>query len=87
MSKGFSKEEAPSYKARMGLSLFLGTPLDNTMTPQSIMAAQPKPQQGPQQPPAPKGKGKGSPSKMSNKSSNLAKTADQAAETDRSDRD
>jgi hypothetical protein len=87
ISKNFQTEESPSYKTRMGLSLFLGQALDDTMTPTSIMAAQPKPQQGPQQPPAPKGKGKGSPSKMSNKSSNLYKTSSQEGEQDRSDRD
>jgi hypothetical protein len=74
------------YVTRMGISAMVGSALDSTLTPQAIMAAQPKPQQSPQQQ-APKGKSKGSPSKMSNKSSNLAKTADQEAETDRSDRD
>lgn len=40
------------YKTRIGMSLFLGRPLDSTMTPQSIMAAQPQsaiPQGQPQQ--------------------------------------
>ena len=43
-------EEKPSYKVRQGLSLFLGAPLDTTMTPQSIMAAQSiyAPKQAPQ---------------------------------------
>ena len=30
----------PSYRVRQGLSMLLGTPLDSTMTPQSIQAAQ-----------------------------------------------
>lgn len=30
----------PSYRVRQGMSLFLGTPLDSTMTPSNIMAAQ-----------------------------------------------
>jgi hypothetical protein len=41
------------YKARLGLSLFLGQHLDSTMSPQAIMAAQPAPPQPP--PPQPKG--------------------------------
>jgi hypothetical protein len=73
------------YRTRLGLSMFMGQPLDSTMTPQSIMAALPKPSQPMQQ--APAKKSKGSPSKMSSKSSNLYKTADQGAESDRSDRD
>lgn len=35
------------YKTRMGLSLFLGHPLDSTLTPASIIGAQPQPQQSP----------------------------------------
>ena len=30
------------YKVRLGLSIFLAQPLDSTMNPMSIMAAQPK---------------------------------------------
>lgn len=40
------------YKTRLGLSMFLGQPLDSTMTPEGIMSAQPKlgqPSQQPQQ--------------------------------------
>jgi len=48
MVEHVSKENPISYKTRLGLSLFLGQPLDSTMTPQSIIAAQPKPQQAPQ---------------------------------------
>lgn len=33
-------EEKPSYRIRQGLSLFMGTPLDSTMTPQSIQSVQ-----------------------------------------------
>lgn len=36
------KEQVIPYKTRLGLSIFLGQPLDSTMTPQAIMAAQPK---------------------------------------------
>lgn len=45
------------YKTRQGLSLFLGEPLNSYLTPQSIIAAQPKPnpsQQPQNQPQAPK---------------------------------
>lgn len=45
------------YKTRIGLSMFLGQPMDSTMTPQAIIAAQPK---GNQQP-APSGTPTGSP--------------------------
>ena len=36
------------YKTRVSLSLFMGQPLDSSMTPQGIMSAQPQPnpQQG-----------------------------------------
>lgn len=43
------KGTAIPYKTKMALSLFLGQPLDSTMTPMAIMAAQPSPQQQPQQ--------------------------------------
>lgn len=43
-----SKGQSVSYTTRMQLSLFLGQPLDSTMTPQGIMGAQPAPQ-APQQ--------------------------------------
>jgi hypothetical protein len=40
------------------MSIFMGTPLDSTMTPNGIMSAQPKtpPAPQPQQAPAPKGR-------------------------------
>lgn len=38
-----------SYKTKLGLSLFMGSPLDTTMKPQSILAAQPLPE-APQMP-------------------------------------
>lgn len=37
------------YATKMSLALFTGQPLDSTMTPQGIMAAQPKPEQVAQQ--------------------------------------
>ena len=44
-----TKNEKIPYKTRMGLSLFLGTPLDSTMKPEGIMALQPKMAQTQQQ--------------------------------------
>lgn len=40
-----SKGEMIPYRTRQSLSMFLGKPLDSTMTPEGIMGAQPKPQQ------------------------------------------
>ena len=55
MSDHLAKGNDIPYKTRMGLSMFMGKPLDSTMTPSSIMAAQPKPpQQQPQTPTTPK---------------------------------
>lgn len=39
------QEDGVPYKTRMGISIFLGQPLDSTMTPEAIIAAQPKPQE------------------------------------------
>lgn len=43
MVEHVSEGETIPYKTRVGMALFLGQPLDSTMTPQSIMAAQIKP--------------------------------------------
>jgi hypothetical protein len=64
----YDEEKKPNYKVRQGLSLFLGAPLDNTMTPMSIQAAQSiySPQMPPQaQAPAKNKKGTSSLSKFS----------------------
>lgn len=37
------------YQTRLGMSMFMGMPLDSTMTPQAILANQPKPQMMPEQ--------------------------------------
>ena len=53
-----AEKRPPRYKVRQGMSLFLGTPLDSTMTPQAIQAIQAtfavngQQQQGPQGQPA-----------------------------------
>lgn len=44
-----ANDEPIPYATRMGISLFVGQPLDSTMSPESIQAAQPKPKQDPQQ--------------------------------------
>lgn len=48
-----NKEHLP-YKTRIGLSLFLGQPVDSTMSPQAISAVQPQPKPTPQPMPKPK---------------------------------
>ncbi len=79
-----AKGESIPYNTRMGLSLFLGQAMDSTMTPASIVAAQPKPQGAPQQPNAQNpGKKSGSPSKLG-KTAKSYRTPSQAAESDRS---
>lgn len=45
-----SREEMIPYEQRLGLSLFLAQPLDSTMSPQAIMAAQTSGQSQPEQP-------------------------------------
>lgn len=40
MAKAQMDNEKPSYKVRQAMSLFLGAPVDSTITPQSIMAVQ-----------------------------------------------
>jgi len=77
----------PSFKRRQALSLFMGQPLEQTLTPQAIQAAQmtfaqkPQMQQPPQE--GPKGKSKGSPSKLTDKGPKSYQTPDQAAQLDR----
>ncbi len=50
-----ASDEPIPYRTRMGLSLFLGRPLDSTMLPSSIQAAQPPPQMPMAQQGAPQG--------------------------------
>lgn len=79
-----SDEMHVPYKVRMGISLFLGQPLDASMQPQSIMAAQPQPK-SPQQEQA-QGKTRRGTTTLG-KSNNMYRTATQNAERDRSARD
>lgn len=78
-------EEPIPYKTRLSLSLFMGQPLDASMQPLNIVAAQPKPVPPPEQPQG-GGKGKGSTAKLG-KSGPSYMTKDQAAESDRGNRD
>ncbi len=52
-----SKGKVIPYSTRLQLSMFLGQPLDSTMTPMAILSAQPKAQEAPQNAPQPKTKG------------------------------
>lgn len=45
MIEAVHKDQVIPYQSKLGLSLFLGQSLDSSMMPQSILAAQPKPQQ------------------------------------------
>lgn len=77
-------EEKPAYKTRIGLSLFLGAPLDSTMTPASIQAAQPQPKPQAQQ--QAQGKTRKGTSTLG-KSNKEYQTLSQDAESDRTNRD
>jgi len=82
-----SEGEPIPYKTKISISLLLGQPLETSMQPSSIVAAQPKPK-APQQPQGgekPKGAKKGT--STLGKSNSSYKTPNQAAESDRSDRD
>lgn len=45
-----AKGDSVPYNTRLGLSTFIGQPLDSTMTPQAILSAQPLPTQQPTEP-------------------------------------
>lgn len=80
-----SKSPVP-YKTRLAMSLFVGQPLDSTMTPQAIISAQPLPPAQVPQGGAPGNKPKRSTSSL-NKLSSQYKTPTQSADSDRSSRD
>lgn len=83
MTQTKAGDEPVPYVTRMGISLFLGQPMDTTMQPMSILAAQPVPQQPPVM--QPKEKKTGSVAKLG-KSNKQYMTQSQAAESDRTDR-
>lgn len=75
-----SDEEPISYHTKMGISLFLGQPVDSTMTPNGIMSAQPIPQAPQNNPPAAKTNKLG-------KSNNNYMTPNQSSESRRANND
>lgn len=85
MTNAHANEEAIPYKTRMGISLFMGTPVDASMQPSSIIAAQPKPAPQGQQAAGPQSGRKGATSALG-KTPSMYKTASQTAESDRANR-
>lgn len=83
-----ANDEPIPYKTRVSISLFLGQPLDTSMAPTSILAAQPAPQQQPNQgqKPPKKGTSDKAASTMA-KTNKMYRTTSQTAEQDRSGRD
>lgn len=76
------------YKTKIALSMFLGQPMDSTMTPSSIMAAQPQSAQPPA--PSPQGskmKGGAKTATSMNKNAESYRTGPQAGEASNSSRD
>jgi len=83
-----ARKEVIPYKTRVSMSLFLGQPLDTSMTPSSIQAAQPQQAQGPsgqQQQSKPMKNRKGTNSL--GKSNSSYQTQSQSAESDRNNRE
>ncbi len=86
MIEAVHKGQIIPYKTRIGLSMFMAQPLDSTMQPMSIIAAQPKPSVPPPQPQGgkpPTGKAATSLQKLPN----MYKTPGQSAAEDRSKRE
>lgn len=79
-----ANEEPIPYHTRIGISLFLGQPMDSSMVPSSILAAQPLPAQPP---PQSQGSTKPKPAQLKGKSNKMYQTPGQNAEMDRSTRD
>ena len=85
MMEHANKDRPLPYATRLGLSTFLGQPLDSTMTAQSIQAAQPTPAQAQQQAQQKGGMSEATANGM-NKMAKGAMTPGQAAESARSSR-
>lgn len=86
MAEHLSKDEPVPYKTRMSLSMFLAQPLDSTMSPYSIVAAQPLPPQEQPQGGAPGNKPKHSMNSL-NKLPSQYQTPSQSRQTDRQQKD
>jgi hypothetical protein len=83
MTSARSNQDPIPYRTRIGMSLFLGQPLDSSMQPMSIISAQPVPKPQPNQ-------GIQKPKKGTStlgKSNKSYQTPSQNAESDRSERD
>ncbi len=79
-----SEEEIIPYRTKVGMSLFLGQPLDSSMTPMAIMSAQPKLQQQEMRQPA---AGPGKSMKSLGKSNKNYLTPSQASEAHKAEKD
>lgn len=77
MTSHLSDGHAVSYKTRQSMSLFLGQPMDSTMTPANMQSIQSIYSQGKAGPAPQQGQSKGSPSKLGKMSNNL-RTPEQA---------
>jgi hypothetical protein len=74
------------YHVKQSMSLYMGTPLDATMTPQGIQAAQPKPQQNQLETPMQPASGPKHSTNALNKMPGLYRTSGQEAEMNRRNR-
>lgn len=84
INSNVAEQKTIPYKTRMGLSLMLGQPLDPSMEPQNILAAQPISKPSPQQPTM-QGAKRGT--ATLGKSTHQYMTPNQASEADKSKRD
>lgn len=84
VSDSTAKGRAIPYKIRLGLSLFIGQPLDSTMSASSILAAQPSPATGGMPPSAAPPQGPKRSTAALNKLPGAYRTQTQTAEEDRS---
>lgn len=80
-----SEDHQIPYKTRMGVSLFLGQPIDSSMNPMSIQSAQPQPK--PMPPQQNQSNPKGTSAQKLGKTNKSYMTRDQSREYDRSNKD
>lgn len=81
-----NRGETVPYKVRLGLAAFLGQELDSTMSPQSILAAQPRSKESLQAPSMPSPGGNGRSLKSLDKTAGQYQTPAQAREAHRGQR-
>lgn len=87
MNSSLADKDIIPYRTKMGISLFMGTPLDSTMSPQAIQAAQLTHLPNQQPPPQQKGEGGKHSTQKLGKSNKSYMTPTQTAESDRANRD